>query len=266
MNRAAIYTLKLLVGEFFKLKQNGFGGYFSDKSNVLDLVMICMCISVFVIQLQARATLELLHYPTSPPPDPGSGFRPTGAAPKALVFSAARMVFIDNVRELVRLSKTGNSLAAMATLIMSIRVLKLFSPFPKLRILAGTLEVALPALGWFCIVFFMLFFAWCAAGVILFGNVIPEFKTFGTAIIHLKHLLLLGKNSYDAMAAESLTAALVFFWSFLLLLSSDGGGEPHGSAGLLLVLSPVAQHCAGDRHRQLRGGEGCDLRAARAGA
>ena len=122
------------------------------------------------------------------------------------------------MEELVRLDKTANSLAAMATLIMSIRVLKLFSPFPKLRILAGTLEVALPALGWFCIVFFMLFFAWCAAGVILFGNVIPAFQTFGTAIIHLQHLLLLGENSYEAMAAESLAVALVFFWSFLLLL------------------------------------------------
>jgi hypothetical protein len=156
--------------------------------------------------------LDLLHYP-KPPPMHANGYREESHA-----FVTERETLIYEVHHLTALDHTAKTWSACATLVMSVRCLKLFAPFSKLAILADTLKVALPALGYFAVVFFTLFSAWCGAGVILFGHVVLHFKEFSGSIIHLMHGLLLGDNEWDAMQSESGTVALVFFWSFLLLL------------------------------------------------
>jgi len=122
------------------------------------------------------------------------------------------------VHHLVELDSLANTVSAIAILIMAVRCLKFFAPYPKLKVMAQTLAVAVPALGWFAIVFFLLFLAWCGAGVILFGHIMTDFNSVASSVIHLQHLLLIGETKFVTMAESSATLAFIFHISFMFIL------------------------------------------------
>jgi voltage-gated sodium channel len=113
----------------------------------------------------------------------------------------------------------SGELAMVARMVRLLRVLRLVSAVPKLRLVVSTLVHALPGMGHVLLLVALLFYIYAVAGYHLFHVADPErWGTLGSALLTLFQVATLegwAEVMYAAMEASSL--AWIFFISFVIV-------------------------------------------------
>jgi voltage-gated sodium channel len=165
----------------------------------------------------------------------------------------------------------SGELSMVARMVRLLRVLRLVSALPKLRLVVATLVHALPGMGHVLMLVALLFYIYAVAGFHLFSDADPErWGTLGAALLTLFQVATLeGWAEVMYAAMETSPWAWLFFISFVIvgtfvminlfvavvinsleeskaIQAADDGraGEPHGDAALLEELRAAREALA----------------------
>ncbi|PRD33327.1 UNVERIFIED_CONTAM: Pkd2l1 [Trichonephila clavipes] len=188
-----LFILYYIVEESLEIKKNGCV-YFYEVWNILDLLVI-------------------------------------GVSLICIAFSAFRTVVVDNMLEDL-LSKPDifpdfeflgfwqmqyNNAVAVDIFIAWIKVFKYISFNKTMTQLSSTLSRCSKDIGGFAVMFFIVFFAFAQLGYLLFGSIVKEFSTFGTAVFTLLRLIL-GDFDFEALENANRVLGPIYFLSYIFFV------------------------------------------------
>ncbi|GFS38919.1 polycystin-2 [Trichonephila inaurata madagascariensis] len=148
-----------------------------------------------------------------------------------IAFSAFRTVVVDNMLEDL-LSKPDifpdfeflgfwqmqyNNAVAVDIFIAWIKVFKYISFNKTMTQLSSTLSRCSKDIGGFAVMFFIVFFAFAQLGYLLFGSIVKEFSTFGTAVFTLLRLIL-GDFDFEALENANRVLGPIYFLSYIFFV------------------------------------------------
>ncbi|GIY28689.1 polycystin-2 [Caerostris darwini] len=187
------FILYYIVEESLEIKKNGCV-YFYEVWNILDLLVI-------------------------------------GVSLICIAFSAFRTVVVDNMLENL-LSKPDifpdfeflgfwqmqyNNAVAVDIFIAWIKVFKYISFNKTMTQLSSTLSRCSKDIGGFAVMFFIVFFAFAQLGYLLFGSIVKEFSTFGTAVFTLLRLIL-GDFDFEALENANRVLGPIYFLCYIFFV------------------------------------------------
>jgi voltage-gated sodium channel len=143
----------------------------------------------------------------------------TAVAPRwRLYFGDGWNLFDFSIIVLSLIPATGE-FALVARLVRVLRVLRLVSAVPQLRLIVATLVRSIPSMGHVILLMSVIFYIYAVAGYHLFGAVDPEhWGTLGASLLTLFQMVTL-EGWVDVMnaAMEAHALAWIYFVSFVLI-------------------------------------------------
>eukprot|EP00929_Paragymnodinium_shiwhaense_P050593 TRINITY_DN25475_c0_g1_i1.p1 TRINITY_DN25475_c0_g1~~TRINITY_DN25475_c0_g1_i1.p1 ORF type:complete len:1060 (+),score=263.50 TRINITY_DN25475_c0_g1_i1:350-3529(+) len=109
-------------------------------------------------------------------------------------------------------------LAGGYPLLIMMSLFKAFSAQAKLSIVTNTLGVSFVDMLHFGLVFISIFCSFSLAGMTIFGLAVPEFSTFGRAVVNV-FFILMGAFEYEELETVGRFEALTWFFSVQLVMS-----------------------------------------------
>jgi len=106
---------------------------------------------------------------------------------------------------------------AMACLLVFWKMLKYFNLSTRFAIMSNTLTGALPNIATFLLMFAIVFVAYAAMAMLLYGHALPQYSTFGRTMITL-FLVTLGDFDYQELMTVTQTFTPVYFFSFIIIV------------------------------------------------
>jgi voltage-gated sodium channel len=139
--------------------------------------------------------------------------------PRLLRFFADGWNVFDLAVVLVSLLPQAGSFAMVARLARLLRVTRLVSVFPELRLIVSTMLRSIPSMGHVIMMLSLLLYVYAVLGLYLFRDVDPEhWGSLGTALLTLFQMLTLeGWVEIQAAVLPEVPWAWVYFSSFVLV-------------------------------------------------
>merc|ERR1711871_160057 len=106
---------------------------------------------------------------------------------------------------------------AMACLLVFWKLLKFFNLSTRFAIMSNTLVGAVPNIATFLVMFFVVFLAYTAMAMLLYGHALLQYSDFGRTLITL-FLVTLGDFEYDELKQVTPTFTPVYFFSFIVIV------------------------------------------------
>jgi len=103
-------------------------------------------------------------------------------------------------------------------LVLIFRFFTGFRVQPRLGVVVGTLEHCMVDIIHFFIVLLPTFMAFAVSGFFIFGHRLEQFSTLNKAICICFKLIMEGEYDWQALSAQNYWTALIWTWSFMLLL------------------------------------------------
>uniref|UniRef100_A0A061QFY2 Putative PKD2 n=1 Tax=Cupiennius salei TaxID=6928 RepID=A0A061QFY2_CUPSA len=188
-----LFILYYIVEESLEIKKNGCV-YFYEVWNILDLLvivvsLICIAFSAFRTVVVDNMLEDLLSRPDIFPDFEFLGFW--------------QMQY--------------NNAVAVDIFIAWIKVFKYISFNKTMTQLSSTLSRCSKDIGGFAVMFFIVFFAFAQLGYLLFGSIVKEFSTFGTAVFTLLRLIL-GDFDFEALENANRVLGPIYFLSYIFFV------------------------------------------------
>ena len=159
-------------------------GYFQDPWNWLDMVNLIFFVAVFGVRFTLRFDLDNVNFTT--------GDRFLLLYPMAVQYT------------------TSNYLNAINALMCFIKTFKYLGKFSKLAVLVRTLSISKSELGYFMIIFGIIFCGFALAFQLGFGSDVEDYQSFPDSMMSLFRMLL-GEFNYMALEKSNRVLAPVFF-------------------------------------------------------
>ncbi len=147
------------------------------------------------------------------------GIRVLAGWPRPLSFFRDGWNVFDFVVVVASLLPQAGTFAMVARLARLLRVTRLVSVFPELRLIVSTMLRSIPSLGHVILLLSLLLYVYGILGFYLFGEQDPDhWGTLGAALLTLFQMLTLeGWVEIQDKALEAYPQAWLFFGSFVLL-------------------------------------------------
>eukprot|EP00397_Hematodinium_sp_SG-2012_P003627 GEMP01003635.1.p1 GENE.GEMP01003635.1~~GEMP01003635.1.p1 ORF type:complete len:895 (+),score=165.95 GEMP01003635.1:396-2687(+) len=123
---------------------------------------------------------------------------------------------VRNLKLIVNLQESHQVVMFGYTFIIMLRFINAFEGQPRLEIIRKTLMHASVDIIHFLIIFAIIFFNFALGGFILFGNSIAEWNDYQAITTAFRALM--GDFDYDAMSESHPIAAILWFWSYMILI------------------------------------------------
>ena len=157
----ALYIAKCLWVEGVELWHER---YATDMRNVLGLgMLVIVLLAMANFQIKEGLQFALVF------PDSSAGASAAAAQAAAALYQTQRQQLLLDLRQIIAVETKCRVGSTVATVVISARLLKFFTPYPKLDTVSRTLTGAMRPLIFFGCIFLIIFFGYVCAGVMLFG-------------------------------------------------------------------------------------------------
>eukprot|EP01063_Lacrimia_lanifica_P012712 TRINITY_DN19397_c0_g1_i1.p1 TRINITY_DN19397_c0_g1~~TRINITY_DN19397_c0_g1_i1.p1 ORF type:complete len:914 (+),score=350.76 TRINITY_DN19397_c0_g1_i1:121-2862(+) len=166
-------------------------GYFQHMWNWLDIVNLAFFVAVLGLRFELRSDLEKIEW------DEGSNF--------VLLYPLAAQY------------STSNYLNSVNALLCFVKTFKYLGKFKNLAVLIRTLSNARSEIGYFLVIFGIIFTGFALAFQVGFGSDVEEYSNFSSSVMSLFRMLL-GEFDYFSLQNSNRVLAPIFFVFYNILV------------------------------------------------
>lgn len=180
-------------------------------SDLLSIAVGIVCISLWVYLLSQLSDLGVTAMEVRNS-EPAAGSTETADSYGELVAKLHAEVLSVNAY-----LRWWRFVLCLYTLVMFIRFLESFSAQPRLAMVTDTIIVAGSDLAHFLIIALIIFFAYCVAGMFLFGRRVWAFSSFFYTMITCWRIIL-GDFDFEELVEEDPLTSTLWFFTYVLLM------------------------------------------------